>query len=133
MLADLVQTMRNDAALAAELADAPWGGPAIYTQWAPDYPRPYITLDYSEGLDSLQISAGQVVIDAWGDGTSVVALEPIRDALRDLLDHAIIDTSRGPFRLFWTSDSPEREDEPQVVRWRMTYDFRRSMSEHVTT
>lgn len=133
MLADLVQKLRGDSALKAELADAPWGGAAVYLQWAPDHPRPYITLDYSEGLNNQQMSAGQVVLDIWGDGTSPVELEPIRDALRDVLDHAIIDTSRGPFRLFWSGDGPEQEDDPTIVRWRATYDFRRAMSEHVTT
>lgn len=133
MLSDLVDLLRNDADLGGELAEAPWGGAAVYTEWAPEHPRPYITLGYAEDLTTIQISAGSVELNVWGDGTSHVALEPIRDALRSALDHQIIDTDRGPVRFFWNNDGPEREDDPSLVRWRVVYAFRRSMTEHVTT
>lgn len=135
MLTDLVDTLRGDPELAANLADAPWGGPAVYTIWAPEHPRPYITLDIDESQDAAnrEIASGDLIIDVWGDGSSHVALEPIRDRLRSLLDRRIIDTDRGPVRFLWEQDGPEQSDEPQVVRWRVIFDMRRSMTEYVTT
>ncbi len=133
MLSDIVDVLRNDPDLAAELAEAPWGGAAVYTEWAPEHPRPYITLGYSENLTTIQIASGSFTFDVWGDGTSHIALEPIRDVLRDALDHRIIDTDRGPLRMFYDNDGPEREDDPSLVRWRIVYAFRRTMTEIVTT
>lgn len=136
MLSDIVEYLRADTALQSLLAQAPWGGPAVYTVWAPsDKPRPYVTLTIDEGQDSANraISSGDLILDVWDSGTSHVALEPIRDALRQSLDRAIIDTDRGPVRFLWQSDGPEQEDEPQLVRWRAVYALRRSMTEYVTT
>lgn len=135
MLTDLVDVLRGDTELANLLAEAPWGGPSVYTIWAPEHPRPYLTLDIDESQDATnrEIAAGDLVIDVWGDGTSHVDLEPIRDRLRDLMERRIIDTDRGPVRFLWESDGPEQSDEPQVVRWRIVWNMRRSMTEYVTT
>lgn len=132
MLEQLVTTLREDATLSVLLASAPWGAPAIYLDWAPEHERPYITLSYDESLDSENVSAGDIDFDIWGDGTSPVELEPIRDALFEALDHRIVDTARGPVRFFWQSDSPEQDDDPGLVRWRATYAFRRGRTEHVS-
>lgn len=133
MLTETVELLRNDATLTGLLADAPWGGAAVYLDWAPEHPRPYITLSYDENLaaDNRHATEGDIILDIWGDGTSAIAIEPIRDALFDVLDHVIIDTERGPLRFFYASDGPERDEDPGIVRWRCTYGFRRGRTEHV--
>lgn len=131
MLTEIVDYLRSSQALSAELAEAPWGGAAVYTVWAPEHAKPYITLTLDESQDeNRQMASGDLIVDAWADGASHVALEPVRDVLHTLLHGEIIDTSRGPVRFIWSSDGPERDDEPQLVRWRMVYAMRRSKTEH---
>lgn len=132
MLSELVSTLREDDELASLLAEAPWGAPGVYLDWSPDHPRPYMVLTIDEALDGQHVTAGDVTFDIWGDGTSAVALEPIRDRLQELLDHAIVDTYRGPVRFFYSSDGPERDEDPSVVRWRVIYGFRRGRQEQVS-
>ena len=132
MITELVNTLRSDSALASLLADAPWGGPAVYLEWAPDKPRPYVTVGLNETRDGAHMGEGDVLLDVWGDGASYVDIEPIRDRLTALLDHAIIDTPRGPIRFFWRGDAPEQEDDPSIVRWSLTIEFRRSRTDFVS-
>lgn len=136
MLSDIVDLLKGDSELTALLGEAEWGGPAVFTIWAPDSKaRPYITLRFDENQDSdnRAYSSGDLVLDVWDSGTSHTDLEPIRDALHALLDRRIIDTNRGPVRFLWASDAPEQEDEPQWVRWRLVYTLRRAMTEQITT
>lgn len=131
MITELVTHLRDDATLAGLLADAPWGAPGVFVDWSPEHSRPYVLLTFDESLDTPHVADGEIVLDIWGDGTSAVEIEPIRDALFDALDHVIVDTDRGPVRFFWTGDGPERDDDPSLVRWRATFAFRRGRTEHV--
>lgn len=132
MLAELLSRLREDDELAGLLAQAEWGAPAVFVDWSPDHARPYITLSIDESLPEQNVTEGDVTFDIWGDGTSAVALEPIRDRLQELLDHAIVDSYRGPVRFFYASDGPERDEDPSIVRWRAVYGFRRGRTEHVS-
>lgn len=131
MITQLITKLTGDSQLASLLADAPWGGAAVYTEWAPDHSRPYVTLGFNETRDGAHMGEGEVLLDVWGDGASYVDIEPIRDRLTTLLDHAIIDTPRGPVRFFWRSDGPEQEDDPHIVRWNLDFEFRRSRTDFV--
>lgn len=131
MITELVNKLRGDTTLAGLLAASPWGGAAVYLEWAPGQPRPYVTISYDETSDGAHIGNGDVLIDVWGDGASYVDIEPIRDRLTALLDHAIIDTQRGPIRFFWRGDAPEQEDDPSIVRWNLIIEFRRSRTDFV--
>lgn len=130
MLTTLVPHLKEDPTLQAMLAEG-LAGPGVFLQWAPEHERPYVTLSYDEALDTEHVSAGEIEFDIWGDGTSPIELEPIRDALIERLDHRILATSRGLVRFFWVGDSPVQEDDPAIVRWRVTMGFRRGRTEHV--
>lgn len=130
MLPTLVTHLKEDMSLAAMLAEG-LAGPAVFLDWAPDHDRPYMTLSYTESLDTEHVSEGEIDVDLWGDGTSAIELEPLRDAVIERLDHVILSTSRGLTRFFWLGDQPVQEDDPGTVRWRVRIGFRRGRTEHV--
>lgn len=133
MFVELVDYLSDDETLAGLLADAAYdagvSGPAIYSLWSPDHPRPYVTISWSEDEQNEAVFAGELFCDVWITGTDYQNGRPIVDRLVALLDHAIVDTSRGPVRFFQPQIAPEQDEDPDRVRWRVTFQFRRSRGE----
>lgn len=126
MLDELVTDLLGTPDVADLLATSPFGDAAIYTRWAPEHARPYITIMSDEAPAGSVMRAGNVDFDIWGDGAAHTELEPIRDALVEHLDHLVLDTDRGPVRFFYGTDGPEQDPDPKIVRWRVTFAFRRA-------
>lgn len=123
--------LANSPDLTSQLAEVPGPmegdppQPAIFEKWAaPDTPMPYINMRYSMGNGGGRRRSGTVTFDMFAPGNDSRVIEGINDALKVLLDTAILyDEKDGPLRLYLDNEFEidEPEENENVLHWQTTF------------
>jgi len=128
MVPEIIAALKADAEVAALLpVDELTGEPAIFSYWAPESRQPYIVVTHDETLVANMdgtVSSGQLELNIWDEGNSVVHLRKIAFRVIDLLDYTGLANERGSTRIKLRQSGAIQEPTPSVSRWRMTFGTR---------